>query len=61
MDWLGQGQMFGVVVMNVLHLYPIVYLNAAAALANLDPALEEAAANLGLSALAPFVASDACR
>ncbi len=46
-DWLGQGQMFGIVIMEVLHLYPILYLNAAAALANLDPALEEAAANLG--------------
>ena len=46
-DWLGVGQMPGVVLMNILHLYPIVYLNTAAALANLDPALEEAAANLG--------------
>jgi iron(III) transport system permease protein len=46
-DWLGEGQMMGVVLMNVLHLYPIVYLNVAASLANLDPALEEAAANLG--------------
>jgi len=46
-NWLGEGRMFGVVVMEVLHLYPIIYLNAAAALANLDPALEEAAANLG--------------
>jgi len=46
-DWLGDGQMAGVIIMNVLHLYPIVYLNAAAALANLDPALEEAASNLG--------------
>lgn len=46
-DWLGTGQMAGVVVMNVLHLYPIVYLNATAAMANLDPSLEEAAANLG--------------
>ena len=46
-DWLGNGQMFGIIVMNVLHLYPILYLNIAAALANLDPALEEAAANLG--------------
>ncbi len=48
-DWLGEGQMFGIVVMEVLHLYPIIYLNAAAALANLDPALEEAASNLGCS------------
>ena len=46
-DWLGEGRMAGVVLMNVLHLYPIVYLNVSAALANLDPALEEAAANLG--------------
>ncbi len=46
-DWLGEGQMFGIVVMNVLHLYPVLYLNIAAALANLDPALEEAASNLG--------------
>lgn len=49
MDWLAAGQLPGVVLMNVLHLYPIVYLNAAASLANLDPALEEAAANLGCS------------
>jgi iron(III) transport system permease protein len=47
MDWLGEGQMLGIIVMNILHLYPIVYLNAAAALANLDPSLDEAAANLG--------------
>lgn len=46
-DWLGEGQMLGIVIMEVLHLYPILYLNVAAALANLDPALEEAAANLG--------------
>jgi iron(III) transport system permease protein len=46
-DWLGNGQMAGVVLMNALHLYPIIYLNAGAALANLDPALDEAAANLG--------------
>lgn len=46
-DWLGQGQMAGIVIMNVLHLYPILYLNVAAALANLDPAMEEAASNLG--------------
>lgn len=48
-DWLGDGQMTGVVLMNMLHLYPIVYLNVTACLANQDPALEEAAANLGCS------------
>ncbi len=47
MDWLGRGRFWGVVIMNCLHLYPILYLNLAAALANLDPAMEEAAENLG--------------
>ncbi|MGY8640130.1 MAG: ABC transporter permease [Verrucomicrobiales bacterium] len=46
-DWLGDGALFGVVVMNALHLYPIAYLNISAALANLDPVMEEAAENLG--------------
>ncbi len=46
-DWLGGGQLLGVVLMNALHLYPIAYLNISAALANLDPAMEEAAENLG--------------
>lgn len=49
-DWLGQHRMLGIIIMEVLHLYPIIYLNAAAALANLDPAMEEAAANLGCNA-----------
>ncbi|MCB1276466.1 iron ABC transporter permease [Prosthecobacter sp.] len=49
-DWLGQHRMLGIIIMEVLHLYPIIYLNAAAALSNLDPALEEAAANLGSNA-----------
>lgn len=49
-DWLGQQRMLGIILMEVLHLYPIIYLNTAAALANLDPALEEAAANLGCNA-----------
>jgi len=48
-DWLGAGQLTGVVIMIVLHLYPILYLNISAALSNLDPALEEAAENLGCS------------
>ncbi len=61
-DWLGGGtwsilpgifefdsRILGVVLLEALHLYPIVYLNVAAALANLDPALEQAAENLGAS------------
>ncbi len=46
-DWLGAARFWGVVLVEALHLYPIFYLNAAAALANVDPALEEAALNLG--------------
>jgi len=53
-DWLGQHRMLGIIVMEVLHLYPIIYLNAAAALSNLDPALEEAAANMGSNAWSRF-------
>ncbi len=47
MDWLGSGRLMGVIIMNSLHLYPILYLNITAALSNLDPALDEAAENLG--------------
>lgn len=46
-DWLGAGQFWAVAVTTALHLYPIFYLNAVAAIANVDPSLEEAAANLG--------------
>jgi len=46
-DWLGSHRFWGVVIMEVLHLYPIMYLNVAAALANIDPTLEEAGVNLG--------------
>ena len=46
-DWLGGGSFWAVVILESLHLYPIMYLNLAAALANVDPSLEEAAKNLG--------------
>lgn len=46
-DWLGDSRFWGVAVMNALHLYPIIYLNVVAALANINPAMEEASANLG--------------
>ena len=45
-DWFGGG-FTGVVILQVLHLYPIMFLNVAAALANIDPSLEEAAGNMG--------------
>ncbi len=53
-DWLGQGRFWGVVVLNALHLYPILYLNILAALANVDPAMEEAATNLGCTGFRRF-------
>ncbi|EIQ00477.1 ABC-type Fe3+ transport system, permease component [Opitutaceae bacterium TAV1] len=46
-DWFAANQFWGIVAVNALSLYPIVYLNTAAALANVDPAMEEAAQNLG--------------
>lgn len=46
-DITGVAGYWGVVVVQALSLYPIIYLNASAALANLDPALDEAAQNLG--------------
>lgn len=56
-DFLGGqfgGRFWGVVIMEALHLYPILYLNITAALANLDPALDEAALNLGADRFTRF-------
>jgi iron(III) transport system permease protein len=53
-DWLGRGRMWGVVALNALHLYPILFLNITAALANVDPAMEEAAENLGCTGFRKF-------
>jgi iron(III) transport system permease protein len=46
-DWFATNQFWGVAIVEALSLYPIIYLNATAALANIDPAMEEAAQNLG--------------
>ena len=48
-DWMGSNRFLGVVLIEALSLYPILFLNLSAALANLDPAMEQAAANLGAS------------
>ena len=53
-DWLGRGRYLGVILLQALSLYPIMYLNVTAALANVDPAMEEAAENLGASGLRKF-------
>jgi len=53
-DWLGEGRIWGVVALIALNLYPIIYLNVLAALANVDPAMEEAAENLGCTGFRKF-------
>jgi iron(III) transport system permease protein len=53
-DWLGEGRLWGIILLNALHLYPILYLNVVAALANVDPAMEEAAVNLGCTGFRKF-------
>jgi iron(III) transport system permease protein len=53
-DWFAANQFWGVAVVEALSLYPIIYLNAIAALANIDPAMEEAAQNLGCTGLRRF-------
>ncbi len=54
-DWFAQNQFWGIAIVEALALYPIIYLNAVAALANIDPAMEEAAQNLGCTGLRRFV------
>jgi len=53
-DWFAASPFLGVVIVEALSLYPVIYLNAAAALANVDPAMEEAAASLGCTGLRRF-------
>ena len=48
-DFLGRGGFALIVLLEAVALYPILYLNLVAAIANLDPAMEEAATNLGAS------------
>ena len=51
---LGGGRFWAVVVLQVLHLYPIMYINVVAALGNIDPSLEEAGRSLGDSGFRLF-------
>jgi iron(III) transport system permease protein len=53
-DWLGSG-FVAVVVLQALHLFPIMYLNITASLANLDPMYYEAARNCGSGPLRTFL------
>jgi len=53
-DFLGQYSFLGIVLVMALHLYPLLYLNLAASISNIDPALLESAKNLGYSPLQVF-------
>jgi len=53
-DWFAANQFGGIAIIEALSLYPIIYLNAVAALANVDPAMEEAAQNLGCTGFRRF-------
>jgi iron(III) transport system permease protein len=46
-DWLRQGRFWAVVSLTALHLFPVLYFNLSAALANQNPELERAAQVLG--------------
>ncbi|WP_221029022.1 ABC transporter permease [Actomonas aquatica] len=53
-DWFAANRFWGIACVQALSLYPIVYLNAVASLANIDPAMEEAAENLGCRGFRKF-------
>jgi len=44
----------GVIIVQTLHYFPFIFLNAAASLANVDPSLEEMAQNMGAHGLRLF-------
>jgi iron(III) transport system permease protein len=43
------GGNFGIIIVQTLHFYTLVYLNAYSSLVNIDPSLEEQAENMGAS------------
>jgi iron(III) transport system permease protein len=53
-DWLGRYRALGIIVVEVLHLYPVLLLNLQASLASVDPTMEQAAANLGAGRFTVF-------
>ncbi len=48
-DFIGRWPIGGVIAMEVLHLFPVLFLNLAASLAAVDPSLDEAAEGAGAS------------
>lgn len=55
-DFLGgNGKFWSICLIEALHLYPVFYLNMITALGNIDPALSDAAANLGANKFQRFL------
>jgi iron(III) transport system permease protein len=50
-DWLREGRYFAVISLTALHLYPVLYFNLSASLANQSAELERAAETLGAHGL----------
>jgi iron(III) transport system permease protein len=46
-DWFRVYPLAGIIILQALHLFPILYLNVVAGLSNVDPSLEDAARNVG--------------
>jgi iron(III) transport system permease protein len=53
-DVVGQAGYWGVITLQALALYPVMYLSVVAALGNVDPAMEQVAANLGARGVTRF-------
>lgn len=52
-SWIGSG-FLGIIILQTLHLYPIMFLNISASLNNFDISTEEASYNLGANTLQTF-------
>jgi iron(III) transport system permease protein len=48
-DFLYQHRLLGCIIVMTLHFYPLLYLNLAAAISNIDPSLLESARSLGMT------------
>ena len=49
LDWLASGGVSAIVLLQVLHGYPVLFLTVSAAMTQVDPSLGESAASLGAS------------
>ena len=54
-DFLDQYRLLGCVAVMALHFYPLLYLNLAASIGSVDPALIESSKSLGLTPLRTFL------